>query len=107
MLLFEPIMEAFEIIIETETYYHCKSSSPVHIKNTYKEKKLRIQEAKSFIPNYSTAFIHNSPMIEKSKTSKQEVKSLILNELINKTDLYLCNISDISDFYLDSSIEEN
>ena len=61
----------------------------------------------SFIPGYSTPFINDSPIIENSKTSKQEIKNLVLSELINKTDFYLCNISDISDFYLDSSIEDN
>ena len=91
-------MEAFETILETETYYHCNSSSPVHITNTYKDKKHRIQKMQSFIPSSLPAFIDDSPVIENSKTSKQEV---------NKSDLYLCNISDISDFYLDSSSEDN
>ena len=92
-------MESFECTIENEIYYQCGGSTPIHIQNSYKGRNKEIQ---SFIPKSLTSFIQNNT--QNLKTSPQANKIFISNELINTSDFYIYNLSDISEFELDNSV---
>ena len=88
---------------ETETFFHCKSSIPIHTRNTRKNGVFQHDEKKLFTPSPLINLKKKSSLINEDEIQNPKNSNQAINILLNKLTVYFCNVSDISYFDLDKS----
>ena len=96
-------MDSFMTVKETETFFHCKSSIPIHTRNTCKSGGFQHDEKKLFTPSPLINLTKKSSIINEDEIQNPKNSNQAINILLNKLTVYFCNVSDISYFELDKS----